>query len=116
MRAELGYENDLPYEILTGRVQPWSYKTFEGAPVDVSADLERLLAYNPELRVHVDYGYHDGATPHFAAEYVWAHMDLPPEALARFTHHYHEAGHMMYLKPGGRGGPSWRRCAEFVTA
>ncbi|XAS67280.1 peptidase S10 [Micrococcaceae bacterium Sec5.7] len=102
LRAELGYENDLPYEILTGRVQPWSYKTFEGAPVDVSADLERLLAYNPDLRIHVDYGYLDGATPHFAAEYVWAHMNLPPEALSRFTHHYHEAGHMMYLKPEAR--------------
>lgn len=114
VRAELGYENDLPYEILTGRVQPWSYKTFEGAPVDVSADLERLLAYNPELRVHVDYGYHDGATPHFAAEYVWAHMDLPPEALARFTHHYHEAGHMMYLNPEARRA-QLGALAEFVS-
>ncbi|MCB5273565.1 hypothetical protein BJG92_01088 [Arthrobacter sp. SO5] len=99
LRAELGYENDLP---------------FEGAPVDVTADLERLLAYNAELRVHVDYGYHDGATPHFAAEYVWAHMDLPPEALARFTHHYHEAGHMMYLKPEARR-TQLAALREFVT-
>lgn len=99
VRAELGYENDLPYEILTARVHPWSYKTFEGAPVDVSPVLERLMVHNPNLRVHVDYGYHDGATPHFAAEYVWAHMKLDDAAKARFTHHYHEAGHMMYLKP-----------------
>jgi carboxypeptidase C (cathepsin A) len=102
VRAELGYENDLPYEILTARVQPWSYRTFEGAPVDVSGVLERLLVHNPTLRVHVDYGYHDGATPHFAAEYVWAHMDLDDAARARFTHHYHEAGHMMYLDPVAR--------------
>ncbi|MEG9249580.1 peptidase S10 [Arthrobacter sp. Soc17.1.1.1] len=102
VRAELGYENDLPYEILTARVQPWSYRTFEGAPVDVSGVLERLLVHNPALRVHVDYGYHDGATPHFAAEYVWAHMDLDDAARARFTHHYHEAGHMMYLNPVAR--------------
>jgi carboxypeptidase C (cathepsin A) len=99
VRAELGYENDLPYEILTGRVQPWSYKSFEGVPVDVTGTLERLLAHNPSLRIHVDYGYHDGATPHFAAEYVWAHMRLDDGARARFSHHYHEAGHMMYLKP-----------------
>jgi carboxypeptidase C (cathepsin A) len=83
-------------------VQPWSYRTFEGAPVDVSGVLERLLVHNPTLRVHVDYGYHDGATPHFAAEYVWAHMDLDDAARARFTHHYHEAGHMMYLNPVAR--------------
>ncbi|RJU00829.1 peptidase S10 [Arthrobacter frigidicola] len=99
VRAELGYENDLPYEILTARVQPWSYRTFEGAPVDVSNVLERLLIHNPSLRVHVDYGYHDGATPHFAAEYVWAHMSLSDQAKARFSHHFHEAGHMMYLNP-----------------
>ena len=99
VRAELGYENDLPYEILTARVQPWSYRTFEGAPVDVSDVLERLMVHNPALRVHVDYGYQDGATPHFAAEYVFAHMALNDEARARISHHYHEAGHMMYLKP-----------------
>ncbi|WP_159620320.1 S10 family peptidase [Arthrobacter zhaoguopingii] len=99
VRAELGYENDLPYEILTARVQPWSYRTFEGAPVDVSNVLERLLVHNPALRVHVDYGYYDGATPHFAAEYVWAHMTLSDQAKARFSHHFHEAGHMMYLNP-----------------
>ncbi|MBO0909597.1 S10 family peptidase [Arthrobacter sunyaminii] len=115
VRAELGYENDLPYEILTGRVQPWSYKSFEGVPVDVTGTLERLLAHNPHLRVHVDYGYHDGATPHFAAEYVWAHMRLTDAARARFTHHYHEAGHMMYLKPECRLD-QLTALAEFVSA
>lgn len=99
LRAELGYENDLPYEVLTARVQPWSYRTFEGAPVDVSDVLERLMVHNPALRVHVDYGYHDGATPHFAAEYVFAHMNLSSQARERISHHYHAAGHMMYLKP-----------------
>jgi carboxypeptidase C (cathepsin A) len=114
VRAELGYENDLPYEILTARVQPWSYRTFEGAPVDVSGVLERLLVHNPSLRVHVDYGYHDGATPHFAAEYVWAHMNLDDAARARFTHHYHEAGHMMYLNPVARD-TQLRALRTFVT-
>lgn len=114
VRAELGYENDLPYEVLTGRVQPWSYKTFEGAPVDVTGDLERLLNYNPALRVHVDYGYHDGATPHFAAEYVWAHLNISDEARARFTHHYHRAGHMMYLNEQCRED-QLAALAEFVA-
>lgn len=114
VRAELGYENDLPYEILTARVQPWSYRTFEGAPVDVSGVLERLLVHNPALRVHVDYGYHDGATPHFAAEYVWAHMNLDDAARARFTHHYHEAGHMMYLNPVARHA-QLQALRDFVT-
>ena len=114
VRAELGYENDLPYEILTGRVDPWSYKNFEGVPVDVTGTLERLLVHNPALRVHVDYGYYDGATPHFAAEYVWAHMRLDEAARARFSHHYYEAGHMMYVKPECRVD-QLRNLAEFVA-
>ncbi|WP_299166894.1 S10 family peptidase [uncultured Arthrobacter sp.] len=114
VRAELGYENDLPYEILTARVQPWSYRTFEGAPVDVSDVLERLMVHNPALRVHVDYGYQDGATPHFAAEYVFAHMTLTEQARERIFHHYHEAGHMMYLKPECRLA-QLAALGEFVT-
>ncbi|MDK1326549.1 peptidase S10 [Arthrobacter sp. zg-Y1143] len=115
LRAELGYENDLPYEILTGRVRPWSYKSFEGVPVDVTGTLERLLVHIPALRVHVDYGYYDGATPHFAAEYVWAHLRMDDAARARFSHHYYEAGHMMYVKPECRVD-QLRNLAEFVTA
>lgn len=114
VRAELGYENDLPYEVLTARVQPWSYKEFEGVPIDVTQTLERLMAHNPSLRVHVDYGYYDGATPHFAAEYVWAHMRLTEAARARFTHRYYEAGHMMYLQPEARLG-QLAALAEFVS-
>lgn len=102
IRSELGYENDLPYEVLSGRVQPWSYRTFEGEPIDVSRTLERLMVRNPHLRVHVDYGYYDGATPHFAAEFTFAQLQLSEDAKARFSHHYHEAGHMMYLLPEAR--------------
>jgi carboxypeptidase C (cathepsin A) len=114
VRAELGYESDLPYEVLTPRVHPWSYDGFEGKPIDVTRDLERLLIDIPELRVHVDYGYHDGATPHFAAEYVWAHLEVPAAARTRFTHHYHAAGHMMYLDPAVRS-TQLAALAEFVT-
>jgi carboxypeptidase C (cathepsin A) len=115
VRAELGYESDLPYEVLTARVHPWSYETFEGKPIDVTEDLQRLLIDIPEMRVHVDYGYHDGATPHFAAEYVWAHLQLPPSAHARFTHHHHAAGHMMYLNEQIRK-TQLAALADFVTA
>jgi len=36
VRGELDYQSDLPYEILSSRVQPWSYEPFENAYVDVS--------------------------------------------------------------------------------
>jgi carboxypeptidase C (cathepsin A) len=102
VRDELGYENDLPYEQISRRVHPWSFKDFEGRPVDVSPKLERAMRQNPHLRVHVAYGYYDGATPHFAAEDVIAHLQLPDELRANIEHAYYESGHMTYVHEPSR--------------
>ncbi|MBI3746398.1 MAG: peptidase S10, partial [Chloroflexi bacterium] len=54
VRDELGYENDLPYEILSGAVhKAWSYKEFEGRSVSVVNDLGEAMRTNPHLKVHV---------------------------------------------------------------
>jgi carboxypeptidase C (cathepsin A) len=114
VREELGFESDLPYEQISRRVDPWSYKDFEGRPVDVTPRLERAMRQNPHLRVHVAYGYYDGATPHFAAEDVVAHLNLPDELRANIEHAYYEAGHMMYVHEPTRRQQS-RDLAAFVT-
>jgi carboxypeptidase C (cathepsin A) len=113
VRDELGYENDLPYEQISRRVHPWSFKDFEGRPVDVTPQLERAMRQNPHLRVHVAYGYYDGATPHFAAEDVIAHLQLPDELRANIEHAYYESGHMTYLHEPSRIQQS-RDLAAFV--
>ncbi|PRX63858.1 carboxypeptidase C (cathepsin A) [Nonomuraea fuscirosea] len=102
LRTELGYANDLPYEILTSRVQPWSYKEFENAHVQVASKLGAAMRANPHLRVHVACGYHDGATPYFAAEHTFAHLPVPAELAARIEFRYYEAGHMMYVHEPSR--------------
>ncbi|MGZ4438608.1 MAG: S10 family peptidase, partial [Nocardioidaceae bacterium] len=114
VRDELGYVNDLPYEQISRRVHPWSYKEFEGRPVDVTPRLERAMRQNPHLHVHVAYGYYDGATPHFAAEDVIAHLQLPEELRANIEHAYYEAGHMMYVHEPSRLQQS-KDLAAFVT-
>ena len=114
VRDELGYENDLPYEQISRRVHPWSYKDFEGRPVDVTPKLERAMRQNPHLKVHVAYGYYDGATPHFAAEDVVAHLQIPAELRANIEHAYYPAGHMMYVHEPTRRQQS-KDLAEFVT-
>ena len=114
VRDELGYENDLPYEQISARVQPWSFKDFEGRPVDVTPKLERAMRQNPHLKVHVAYGYYDGATPHFASEDVVAHLQIPDELRANIEHAYYEAGHMMYVHEPSRVQQS-KDLAEFVT-
>lgn len=102
LRAELGYTSDLPYEILTGRVHPWSYKEFEGAHVTATAKLASAMRDNHHLRVHVACGYHDGATPYFAAEHTFAQLRIPRELAANIEFRYYEAGHMMYVHEPSR--------------
>ncbi|MGI5285484.1 S10 family peptidase [Nonomuraea polychroma] len=102
LRAELGYANDLPYEVLTSRVQPWSYKEFEGAHVTVVDKLGAAMRANPHLRVHVACGYHDGATPYYAAEHTLAHLPVPAELAGNVDVKYYEAGHMMYVHEPSR--------------
>jgi len=114
-RAELGYESDLPYEILTRRVQPWSYAEFEGRSVSVSSMLGEAMRHNPHLRVYVACGYYDGATPFSAAEYAFAHVDIPEELRSKISFEYFEAGHMMYLHEPSRLRLS-ASLAGFVTS
>ncbi|MFX4272337.1 S10 family peptidase [Propionibacteriaceae bacterium Y1685] len=114
VRAELGYESDLVYQILTAKVHPWSYKEFEGRAVEVASELATAMRHNPHLRVHVACGLYDGATPHFAAEHVFAHLKLPRADADRIEWKYYEAGHMMYVHEESRVA-QLADLAEFVT-
>ncbi|MFB9907230.1 S10 family peptidase [Allokutzneria oryzae] len=102
VRADLGYSSDLPYEIITSRVHPWSYKEFENRHVSVVAKLSEAMRANPHLKVHVASGYHDGATPYFASEHVLAQLQIPAELRDNIEVKYYEAGHMMYVHEPSR--------------
>ncbi|MFG2071455.1 Carboxypeptidase C (cathepsin A) [Nonomuraea maritima] len=102
LRAELDYSNDLPYEILTSRVRPWSYKEFENAHLAVVDRLATAMRTNPHLRVHVACGYYDGATPYYAAEHSFSRLPVPAELVRNIEFTYYEAGHMMYVHEPSR--------------
>lgn len=96
-RRELKYTNDLPYEILTGRVQPWSYANAENQYLNVAETLKQAMTKNTFLKVWIANGYYDLATPYFATEYTVKHMGLDPAVRGNLTLTYYEAGHMMYI-------------------
>jgi carboxypeptidase C (cathepsin A) len=102
VRSELSYANDLPYEILTDRVQPWSYKEFEGQHVHVADKLAAAMRANPHLRVYVASGYYDAATPYFATRHTFAHLAIPAELRGNIQYADFEAGHMMYVHEPSR--------------
>ncbi|MGH9442203.1 MAG: S10 family peptidase [Thermoanaerobaculia bacterium] len=96
VREDLKYENDLPYEILTGRVQPWKFP--EGQYANVAQTLRDAIVQNPALHVFVAAGFFDFATPFFAAEYTIDHLGLPAALRGNVSLDHFPAGHMMYIQ------------------
>jgi len=94
-RNELKFESDLPYGVLAN-VQPWSYKNVENTYLDVGVALKNAMVRNPAMKVWVANGYYDLATPYYATDWTFRHMNLPPAVRANVSMTYYEAGHMMY--------------------
>jgi carboxypeptidase C (cathepsin A) len=99
VRNDLKFESDLPYEILTPRVQPWSYAAYENRYVNVAETLRSAMTENPFLHVFVGKGYYDLATPFYAADYTFDHLGLDASLRDHLSGAYYEAGHMMYVHP-----------------
>lgn len=97
VRGELKFESDLPYEILSERVHPWSYAEFENEYVNVAETLRKAMTTNPHLKVYVANGYYDLATPYLATRYTFKHLSLDKSLLSNLRMGHFEAGHMMYI-------------------
>lgn len=97
VRGWLKFQSDLPYEILTGRVQPWNYGTASNRYLNVAPALRSAMTANADLRVLVANGYYDLATPYGATQHTFNHLGADRKLLDRVTMTYYEAGHMMYV-------------------
>lgn len=97
LRGELGFQSDLPYEVLANLYQSWSYKDVENRYLNVAETLRKAMSINPFLRVHVANGYYDLATPYYATLHTFAHMGLTRAQRDNVSMSFYEAGHMMYV-------------------
>ena len=97
IRAELEYENELPYEILAPLYQKWNFDENKNQYLNVGETLRTAFAMNSFLKVFVANGYFDFATPYFATRYTFNHLGLPKEQQENISMGYYLAGHMMYL-------------------
>jgi carboxypeptidase C (cathepsin A) len=76
--------------------QPGGDAPFPGA-VNVMPDLADAMKQNPNLKVQVNGGYYDLATPYFAAQYELRHLPIPKKLLERnIEFKTYESGHMVY--------------------
>ena len=55
------------------------------------------MANNPHMKVLITSGYYDMATPYYATEYTFSHMDIESTLKRNVAVEYYAAGHMMYL-------------------
>lgn len=97
IRRELKFESDLPYEILSHRVHPWKYEENQNSYVNTGETLRKAMSMNPYLRVFVANGFYDLATPYFATQYTFNHLELDESLRRNITMTYYEAGHMVYI-------------------
>jgi carboxypeptidase C (cathepsin A) len=103
-RADLDVEMSDTYVVSGTFFMQWDWghqqpdlRGFELPFPNTAIDLEYAMKHNPEMKVLVQQGYFDLATPHYATEYVLDHMDLTPELRDNIVFEYYEAGHMMYV-------------------
>jgi carboxypeptidase C (cathepsin A) len=73
-----------------------------GAPGDsfganVMPDLATAMKFNPRLKVLLNGGYFDLATPYFAARYEMYHLPIPANLRQNIEFSWYESGHMVYL-------------------
>lgn len=98
----LGVKTDQKYAVFSEvALKEWSWlqgQSKGNSYTTTSHLLARALRRNPHLKVLVASGYYDLGTPYSASDWSLAHLDLTPEVMARITHHYYDAGHMMYTR------------------
>jgi len=98
IRDELGWETDIEFEMMSGEVNKhWDWGSAAAGYPDTSERLRSAIHKYRHLKVQVQQGYYDFATPHYAAEYTFRHMGIAPEFQDNVEWAYYEAGHMMYI-------------------
>jgi carboxypeptidase C (cathepsin A) len=100
IRRDLKYGEGQTYlpDAIFGGTQ-WDM-THHGNPIglNVAPDLAEAMKTNPRLRVMVNGGYYDLATPFFAAVWEQKHLPIPSSLAKNIEYDWYESGHMVYVK------------------
>jgi carboxypeptidase C (cathepsin A) len=77
----------------------WDLK-HNGNPINlnVSSDIATAMKTNPRLKVMVNGGYYDLATPFYAAYYEDKHLPIPESLAKNIEFDWYESGHMVYVR------------------
>jgi carboxypeptidase C (cathepsin A) len=104
VRKDLGFGAGKIYKPEIDVGKDWSQANHQppGVPfavpgiLNVMPDLASAMKYNPNLKVMVNGGYYDLATPFYEGWYEMHHMPIPASLQSNIEYHYYQSGHMVY--------------------
>jgi carboxypeptidase C (cathepsin A) len=103
VRKDLGYGKDEDFKpsIDVFKYWDWSHAAPGAPPLkmvgsSVLPDLAAAMKYDPQLKVMVNGGYYDAATPYYQGWYEMHHLPIPAALQANIEYHYYQSGHMVY--------------------
>jgi carboxypeptidase C (cathepsin A) len=103
VRKELKFGDNREYKPETDVFKWWSFKhkqpgmpfAFPGA-TNVMPDLAVAIKYNPHLKILLNAGYFDLATPFYEGVYEMHHLPIPASLQKNIEFQFYESGHMVY--------------------
>ncbi|BBD78794.1 S10 family peptidase [Aerosticca soli] len=104
VRHALKFDADMPYRLFAD-IERWDFShRVPGArggrslqqSLNVMSDLAAAMKTNPDLKVFVNGGYYDLATPYFAADYELRHLPIPATLQNNISRAWYPSGHMVY--------------------
>ncbi|OUS23527.1 carboxypeptidase [Thalassotalea sp. 42_200_T64] len=102
--TDLKVEQDVEYKV-SGNIWAewdWGHRQpdvgfFKVPFPDTSPDLEYAMKMSPNMKVLIQQGYFDLATPHFTTKFMIDHLKISDDLRNNIRIDYYEAGHMMYI-------------------
>jgi carboxypeptidase C (cathepsin A) len=103
VRKDLKYGENKEYKPEIELFKWWSFShkppgipfPFPGA-TNVMLDLAMAMKYNPKLKILLNAGYFDLATPFYEGVYEMQHLPIPPDLQKNIEFKFYESGHMVY--------------------
>jgi len=102
VRKTLNYGGDKIYKPMISLSATWN---FQHQPpnffrplrhANVMVDLAWAMKYNPKLRVQLNAGYFDLATPFYQGVYEMRQLPMPAKLQANIEYKFYQSGHMVY--------------------
>jgi carboxypeptidase C (cathepsin A) len=106
-RKELHWTPDEAFKPSIGTFRTWNFSHAQpgqappipsGMPANVLPDLANAMKINPTLKVQLNAGYFDLATPFYQGVYEMHHLPMPAKLQSNIEYKFYDSGHMVYAK------------------